>query len=378
MALVPNSSQIVECLPLVKPSIILSVPVLFNRVHDGIMKKVNEGSALKRRLFLAARQTARERSGRLERGEAVSGWLALKHSLADKIVFSKIREKLGGRLKVFYSGGAAANFEVLQFFEDIGIPIVEGYGLTETSPIITMGTVGWGNRRLGCSGVPLPGLDVRIVDPATFETRPAGEDGEIVVSGPSVMVGYHNLPEADSEVFFEKDGKRFFRTGDLGRMVDGKFLKITGRIKEQFKLENGKFVVPAPCEDFLCRGRFVAQACLVGANLPFTVALVVPDLLELRAALTELASLDDHQLVQHPAAAALLGPDIAAVEGLKAFERPQRFAIVTPFTLDNQMLTPKLSLRRNNILQQHQPLVEQMYAGSAGYIVPAKAAPPNN
>jgi long-chain acyl-CoA synthetase len=127
----------------------------------------------------------------------------------------------------------------------------------------TAGSIGWENRRLGTCGVPLEGVTVRIMDPQTLEELPADADGEITVAGPNVMVGYRKNPAANAESFYTKDDKRFFRTGDMGRMVEGKFLQITGRIKEQFKLENGKFVVPAPMEDTLCRSPFISQVCLL-------------------------------------------------------------------------------------------------------------------
>jgi long-chain acyl-CoA synthetase len=231
MAIVSNRELIVESIPLVKPSMIISVPALFNKVYDGVMKKMNEGSPVQKSIFFGSLAIARERNHALEFGLPVTSFLAFKHHMADTVVFSKIREKLGGNLTCMASGGAATSLEVLQFFEDIGIPIVEGYGLTETSPVISTGNKGWLNRRLATTGCPLKNLDVRILDPDTKEEQEHDTDGEICVSGPSVMTGYRNNPAANKEVFFMKDGKRFFRTGDLGRMVEGKFLKITGRIK---------------------------------------------------------------------------------------------------------------------------------------------------
>lgn len=163
--------------------------------------------------------------------------------------------------------------------------MLEGYGLTETAPSVTMNGLGSGQMRLGTVGRPLPGVTILIVD-AELKEVPAGEEGEVTISAPMVMRGYHNRPDATNAVFFThgEAGKRFFRTGDLGKVVDG-FLSITGRIKEQFKLENGKFVVPAPLEDHLGRCPLVSQSLIYGLNKPFTVALVVPNLPELAAKL---------------------------------------------------------------------------------------------
>jgi long-chain acyl-CoA synthetase len=385
MAIVSNREQILESLAIVRPTLICSVPVLFNKVYDGVQKKIKEGSAVSRFVFSSALSVARKRNNLLEHGKPVGALLDLQFKLADKIVFSKIRERLGGRLRCMASGGAATALPVVQFFEDIGIPIAEGYGLTETSPVITAGSISsskgqWTTRRLGCAGVPLEGCTVKILDPETKEEMPSDADGEICCAGPNVMVGYRNNKKANDEVFFFKDGKKFFRTGDLGRLVEGKFLKITGRIKEQFKLENGKYVVPAPLEDAICRSQFIAQTLLYGDNRIHTVVLVVPELIELRAWAVKSGITGEvdtlQQLMQHQAVQALLTSEIAAASAtLKAYERPLRWApLFEPFSQDNQMLTPKLSLRRNNILKAYQPLIEDMYTHKEGFTTLTAAA----
>ena len=241
MGIVSHRDYILEALELIKPTLVISVPALFNRIYDGIMNKVQQGSPLKQKIFHAALACSRDFNHRKEFQQPISPWLSFKHGIFEKIVFKGIREKLGSQLHYMTAGGAAVNLKVLHFFEDIGIPICEGYGLTETSPVITCCQPDWNTRRLGTVGIPLKGQDVRIIIPGTEESAPDGEDGEVCVSGPNVMKGYRNNQDANDEVFFNIDGKRFFKTGDLGRMVEGKFLKITGRIKEQFKLENGTY-----------------------------------------------------------------------------------------------------------------------------------------
>eukprot|EP01041_Mallomonas_annulata_P008863 gene8863-18361_t len=258
--------------------------------------------------------------------------------------------------------------QVLQFFEDIGIPVCEGYGLTETSPIIALSVNNWNDRRLGCVGVVLPSLTVKLVDPATDEDLPLDATGEVCVSGPSVMSGYRNNPQANEEAFTFRDGKRFFRTGDLGTFIEGRFLKITGRIKEQFKLENGKYVVPGPLEDGLCRSRFISQAFMVGSNKTHTVALIVPDFVELKewAVKQNLQGIDfkdadsdkiNRSLSQHDMVIKLINDELTHLAGLmKGFERPE-----------NQMLTPKMSMRRNNIMKAYQQLIDDIYDNKAGF-----------
>jgi long-chain acyl-CoA synthetase len=351
----------------------MSVPILFNKIYDGVMKKVNEGSPVAKTLFHKALAISRERNHMLEFGEKPSAWLNFKHSIADKVVLSKIRDRLGGRLRTFAAGGAATSLTVLQFFEDIGIHICEGYGLTETSPVIACGANDWETRRLGCVGVPLYNNIVRIIDPNTLEERPLGEEGEIVQAGPNVMVRYRNNEDANNEVFFQSDGHRFFRTGDLGRMVDGKFLQVTGRIKEQFKLENGKYVVPAPLEDAITRSQFIAQCFMHGDNKPFTAVLVVPDPIEMVAwgASNGFDGMPLEELVKEQKLVDFIHQELVSACGvLKAYERPKKFALIgTPFSPDNQLLTAKLSMRRNNILKEHGDLVESLFTAGGGHEV---------
>lgn len=224
MAIAPNREALLECIDLIKPTMMCSVPILFNKVYDGVQKKFSEESNGKQKLIKWAFDTARARNHALEFNQPVSGWLNMQFKIADKIVLSKVRERLGGRLVYMGSGGAATSLKVLQFFEDIGIPITEGYGLTETSPVITSSKIGWTTRRLGCVGVPLDGVTVKITDPDSMEDiTSTGMDGEICVAGPNVMKGYRKNKAANDEVFFygNWDGKKYFKTGDMGRIVDG-------------------------------------------------------------------------------------------------------------------------------------------------------------
>jgi long-chain acyl-CoA synthetase len=249
------------------------------------------------------------------------------------------------------------------------------------SPVITSCSATWEYRRLGCSGVALEGVDLRIINPSTLEQVPNGEEGEVTCAGPNVMIGYRNNPKANKEVFYYKDGKKFFRTGDLGRILDDKFLKITGRIKEQYKLENGKYVVPAPLEDMICRSRFVLQSFIYGDNKPHNICLVVPDMVELNTwakgkgliendipagnqdAISELLAMDE--------VISLLADEISyASRNMKGFERPTRWSFVPePFTQENQMLTPKMSLRRKGVMEAYSDKVEDVYSNNAGYLV---------
>jgi long-chain acyl-CoA synthetase len=404
MALVPSREQIIECIGIVQPELMVSVPALFNRIYDGVFKNIRSESALKQKLISYAFQTARKRNELLEFGKPVGSFLEFQHKLFDKIVFSKIRAKFGGKLQYFAAGGAATSLPVLHFFEDVGIPILEGYGLTETSPIITCSGQTWDLRRLGTVGVPVIGVTVRIVDPETLEELPADTDGEVTCSGPNVMKQYRNNPAANEEVFYYVGDKRYFRTGDMGRMLEGKFLKITGRIKEKYKLENGKYVVPAPLEDTYCRSLFVAQTFIFGDNKPKNVLLVVPDWAEVFAWLRTNVKVDSSLaefipsvekmvtvpgkpapatseqeiasgllVFEHPAVQKLMEEELTnAGESVKGYERPYRWApLGQPFSQENQMLTPKMSLRRNIVLATYQPLIDGLYEGTKGYFASA-------
>ena len=375
MGIVADREQILESFGLIKPSVLISVPALFNRIYDAVLSKVTQASPTKLKVFNAARAAKRAYNHDLEFGRSPGMWSTFKASVADKVVFSKIRDILGGNLRWAAGGGAATSREVAEFFEDLGVPICEGYGLTETSPVITAGTNSWEYRRLGCAGAPLPGVTVRIVDPDTLEELPVGVDGEVTCSGPNVMAGYHNNEEANKEVLFFKDGKRWFRTGDLGHMVDGKFLKITGRIKEQYKLENGKYVVPAPLEDMLCRSRFVLQTFIYGDNEKMNVVLIVPDMVELESWAVKHSPLDEGEtvtdLLNRDEVQKLLSSEVAqASTTMKNFEAPRKWMYLTePFTPDNQMLTPKMSLRRNNVLKVYSDLLRDIYDDKVGFPV---------
>jgi len=379
-AIVPSREAILECFQLVKPSAMSSVPLLFNKVFDNFHKTVNAESPLKKKIVSAAFKVARERNHRLEFGQPVGFLLEKQYQLADKVVFSKVREKLGGNMQYLGSGGAGTPLPVLHFFEDIGVPICEGYGLTETSPVITASMVGWKDRRLGCVGRPLKGVTLRIIDPSSMHEVEHGQEGEICVSADSVMVGYRNNPQANDEVFFYQDGKRFFRTGDLGIIVDHKYLKITGRLKELYKLENGKYIVPAPLEDILCRSLFISQAMITGANKHFNVAVIVPDYAEIMkwAAHHNIATIDFNDKHNYPALVNFMNEDriarlmtseiVQACSAMKSYERIHIWsAIAEPFSQENQMLTPKMSLRRNNVAKVYQHLIDDMYEGKGGH-----------
>lgn len=356
MAIAESVPKIVDNLAEVRPTLLISVPRIFNRIYDGLQRRMAEAGGVQQWMFERAMVNARKRRSLREKGRT-SRVVELKHAVFDKLVFSKVRERFGGRLRYAFSGGAALSPRVAEFIDDMGIVVFEGYGLTETSPVVAANAAG--AQRIGTVGKPLPGVRVELDHEITGDAA----DGEIVVYGHNVMKGYHNLPEENAQVFTEDGG---FRTGDMGRFDADGFLWITGRIKEQYKLENGKYVVPSPLEEQIKLSPLVANALIYGHNKPYNVALIVPDW----DAVASWAK--DHGADPEDRAALLNNPTLfAAVEAqltaqgadFKHYERPKRFALIAEdFTTENGMLTPSMKVKRRVVLAKYTELIEGLYA----------------
>ena len=352
MGLAESVEKIVDNLAEVKPTILFAVPRIFNRIYNGVQKQIAEKPAPIRSLFYAGlRAAAKKRDG-----QPLGLLESMALGLADKLVFTKIRARFGGRLKYAFSGAAALSKEVGEFVDGLGIMVYEGYGLTETSPVATANFPG--NRKIGSVGKAIPG--VRIV----IDTSVTGEEvnGEIVIYGPNVMQGYHNRPEENAAVFTQDGG---FRTGDMGYLDSDGYLYITGRIKEQYKLENGKYVVPTQLEEAIKLSPFVANIMVHGANKPFNVAVIVPDLASVRQwAKSQGIEASDEQLLKHERVRGLFEQELEKYSGnFKGFEKIQRFLLVAEdFTQQNGMLTPSLKLKRRNVLQRWGQDIEKLYA----------------
>ncbi len=343
---VPN---LITNLPVVRPTVLVAVPRIFNRIYDGVNKQMAEKPGVIRKLFQAAIAAATKRS----RGESLGLGESLALRLGDKLIFSKVRMKFGGRLRFVVSGSAALSPAVGEFIDALGIAVYEGYGLTETSPVVSANFAG--HRKIGSVGPAFPGVEIRIDRTVTGDPL----HGEIVVSGPNVMRGYHNLPEETAQVKLP-DGS--FRTGDMGYLDKDGFLYITGRIKEQYKLETGKYVVPSPLEEELKLSPFIINVMLHGANKPHNVALVVPDVPAVQGWAKEQGhTISD--LKQDPKVRELLRGELEKYSAtFKSYERPKAFAILTEdFTTENDMLTPKLSLKRRNVLARYGEDLEALY-----------------
>ncbi|HEU5058172.1 MAG TPA: long-chain fatty acid--CoA ligase [Kofleriaceae bacterium] len=347
----------------VKPTILVTVPRVFNRLHDRVMQQILERPALVQKLFRDGIEAAVRRS----HSERVGVLRSLELALDDRLIFKKIRARFGGRLRLVISGAAALSREVAEFIDALGLEVYEGYGLSETSPLVACNTPT--ARRIGSVGKPIPGVEVAI---DTTVPGAAPGEGEILVFGPNVMAGYHNRPEENAAVFTPDGG---LRTGDLGRFDQDGFLYITGRIKEQYKLETGKYVMPAPLEEQLRLSPYIANVMLYGENRPFNVALVVPSRENIEAWARR-----EHIAPAELAAAtrALIATELRreAAE-FKPYEVPRRFALLDEdFTAEKDLLTPTLKIKRRNVVALYRGLIETLYAEPAPRAAEEAAPPP--
>jgi len=333
---------------IVRPTVMTGVPRVYEKFQARILEK---GAALpqpRRTLFHWGVKVAMATGRTLAQGDRPSGVLALESRLAERLVFAKIRDGVGGRLKVLASGSAPLPLSVAEFFAGIGLPITEGYGLTETSPIVSANPLG--AAKLGTVGTPVQGVEVKI-----------GEDGEILVRGPNVMQGYHNLPEDTAAAL--RDG--WFHTGDIGTLDADGYLTITDRKKDLLVTSGGKKVAPQPIEATLRRSPLVAEAVLLGDRRRFISALIVPEFAALERRLKELArpAGDRDGLVRRADVIALYAEIVDGINhGLSQFERIKTFRLLPrEFTIAAGELTPTMKVKRKGVEQNWSAEIEAMY-----------------
>lgn len=349
MALNDEVPNIVANLAEVRPTILIAVPRIFNRIYDGVNKQMAAKPAPIRALFHSGVRCAKKRS----QGDALSWSERATLKLAEKLIFGKVRAKFGGRLRFVISGSAALNTEVAEFIDALGILVYEGYGLSETSPVVSVNTPG--HRKIGSVGRPIPDVTVSIDE---SKSDIPGE-GEIIVRGPNVMVGYHNRPQETAEVLLPDGG---FRTGDLGHLDKDGFLTISGRIKEQYKLENGKYVAPALLEEDLKLSPYIANTMLYGANRPHNVLLVVPEMLALEEwAKQNGVSLGD--VTTNEKVKQLLKGEIDKHGSrFKGYEKPKKIAVIKDdFTQENGLLSQSMKVRRPKVMERYRSVIDSLY-----------------
>ena len=349
-------TTIVSDMAQVRPTFLIAVPRVFNKIYDTLWSKMNEMGGFKKSLFVMGVESAKKRRELAKQGQS-DFMTNLKFKIADQLVFHKIRDMFGGRMLGSMTGSAAMNKEISLFFFDMGIPLYDCYGMTETSPAITMnGSVAF---KFGTVGRPIEKVKV-VIDRSVVEE--GAEDGEIICYGPNVMKGYHNKPEQTKEVMTTDGG---VRTGDRGRLDEDGYLYITGRIKEQFKVENGKFVFPASLEEDICLVPAVQNAVIYGDNRPYTICLIVPDffVLEKYAEKHNLPA-DIKTLIQRKDVQDMMANEItSSLKGkYGSYEIPKKFLFVTEiFTLENGMLTQTMKLKRRVVLTKYMDQIEALY-----------------
>jgi long-chain acyl-CoA synthetase len=349
-----SRDSIVEDIRLVRPTYLIGVPRIFNRIHDGIWSQVRKAGGVKLKLFTAALEAARD--------HREHGGLGITARLLDRLVLAKIRERFGGRLVGALSGSARMNVEVAKFFFDLGMPVYDCYGTTETSPAVTMNSRS--ACKLGTVGRPIEKVRV-VIDRSRVDD--GGDDGEIVVYGPNVMLGYHNKPEATAAVMTADGG---LRTGDRGRIDEDGYLLVTGRFKEQYKLENGKYVFPAAIEEELQLVPWVVNSMVHGDGRPHNVCLVVLDLAFLRERAAKLGlGVEPGELLDDSSALGRAEREVIALELVRHlegkfgnYEIPRQFVFIAePFTVENGLLTQTLKLKRKPVLERYGASLQALY-----------------
>ncbi len=332
----------------VSPTLVTTVPRLFERIHATILKNVDSSSATKKRIFYWALSVGKAFVEAKKKG-SVGPVLRSEYALADKLVLSKLKERTGGRIKFFVSGGAALSRELGEFFESVGIMIVEGYGMTECSPVISANRID--DYKFGTVGKPLRNVQVKIDD-----------DGEILTRGPHVMVGYYKDKEATKEAI-DKEG--WLHTGDIGHFDTDGFIVITDRKKHLFVTSGGKNIAPQPIENLLQQSKFVDQIVLIGDKRRFNTALIVPDFDYLKEFAKEhrLKYENEEQLMNDEKVNAAMKKDIDQIQkDLAKYEQVRRFKLLmTPFTIENGCLTPTLKVKRKVVEQKYHDLIDSMY-----------------
>jgi long-chain acyl-CoA synthetase len=349
IAYAESMDRVVDNLVEVRPTVAVSVPRLYEKIYS----RVVGGSGLKGRIaHWAVRVGGKVVDAQMAGGEP-GGALGVQYRLADRLVFSKLRAKTGGRLRTFISGGAPLAPDIARFFFAAGLPVYEGYGLTESSPVIAVNKPS--AVRLGTVGTVFPGVQVRI-----------GADGEILTRGPHVMKGYWNNPTATAEAI---DAEGWLHTGDVGELDGDGFLRITDRIKNLLVTAGGKNVAPAPIENLAVMSPYVAQVVMIGDRRAFPVLLVVPDYENLLpwARQNGIATTDRAELSRDPRVQKLLEDEtIGRLTGLARYEMPKKVGVIpTEFTIDDGSLTPTLKVKRKVVEERCRDVIEGLYAGHA-------------
>ncbi|MBN2436973.1 MAG: AMP-binding protein [Deltaproteobacteria bacterium] len=356
IALMESVDTLAEDLLEVKPTFLIAVPKVFNKIYDGIQAKMHEEGGLKKLLFDMSCKEAVKCRGRATK--------SVKLKIFDKIVFSKIRERFGGRLKGVLTASAVMNPQIAMFFADLGIPTYDAYGLTETAPAITMNSPLRGNR-YGSVGKCVENMHVKIDKSFLSDDSP---DGEIIAYGAHVMMGYHNKPEKTAEIMMKDNWNGFpgIRTGDQGHLTSDGFLYITGRFKDEYKLSNGKYIHPESIETDIKLLRNIANAFVYGEGKAYNIAIIVPDFAMMKKddRIAKWAQGLPQEVVNNEKVQKFLSDEIKRhlEKSYGSYEIPRKFILASEdFTLENGSLTQTMKLKRKEVLRTYLKDIEKLY-----------------
>jgi long-chain acyl-CoA synthetase len=340
----------------VHPTLMSTVPRLLEKIYARMQKNAADGGSLKKRVFDWSLQIARRVAQYSTRNEPLPPLLQFQSEIADKLVFARLRDAVGGRIRRMVSGGAALPSELALVFTGAGIPVLQGYGLTETSPVIAVNTLK--HNRVGSVGRPLPGLETKIA-----------EDGEILTRGPHVFQGYFNKPDETAAAFTDEpaESERWFKTGDIGVFDADGFLFITDRKKDLIKTSGGKYVAPQMIEGMINQCEFVEQAVIVGDKRKYVSALIVPDFERLRAWAKDqgIAASDKQGLIADRRVIDMIKAEVNRLtRELADYEKVKRIGLLAEeFTIDGGELTPTLKVKRRVVEEKYGGLIESLYSG---------------
>ncbi len=341
-----------ENLQEVKPSVVLSVPRLYEKMYSRVREGLKSAPEARQKIFWWAIGVGKEASQYRLENKPLPFMLGLKHKIADKLVYSKVKDRVGGRLRFFVSGGAPLSKEIAEFFAAADVTILEGYGLSETSPVLTANSPEF--TRFGSVGKPLFNVDIEIAD-----------DGEILAKGPNIMTGYFDNEAATLEAI---DTEGWFHTGDIGHLDDEGYLFITDRKKNILVTSGGKNVAPAPIENAMVNSPYIEQSVVIGDNRNFISALIVPSFEAVEAYLKDAGKSvsGNEAMAEHPDVLALLTAEVSnAMEAFSNYERVKEFAVLPRlFTIEEGELTPTLKVVRKVVLDHFSQEVDKIYSGN--------------
>jgi long-chain acyl-CoA synthetase len=353
IAYAESIETVAENLLEIRPHIMVSVPRVFEKIYSKVMDNVLQSSVLKRKIFFWAVKAGREYGQKKLQNQSVSWWLQFRKNIAHKLVFSKIIERTGGRVRFFVSGGAPLSKDIAEFFYAMGLVVLEGYGLTETSPVIAVNTLDY--IKFGTVGRSIPGVEVKIA-----------EDGEILTRGPHVMKGYYKM-EAETEEAF-KGG--WFHTEDIGYLDEDEFLVITDRKKDIIVTAGGKNVAPQPIENILKTNPYISNAMVIGDKRKFVSALIVPDFDKLvdYAQYNKIPYENLSELVKDERVINFLHSEVdRSTPGLSSYEKVKKIALLDrDFEIEKGEITPTLKVKRNIVEKKYSDLIESMYREDLG------------